>query len=63
MLTITFLEQSPDRLTMNKILTENKPSTDRKVTVIGPPKKIGCMFVPPKPDKPDIPKAGPKQNC
>jgi hypothetical protein len=34
-----------------------------KVTVTKPPKKIGCMFVPPKPDPPAIPKAGAKQNC
>jgi hypothetical protein len=46
-----------------KVLTENKKGDDRKVTVSGRPKKIGCMFVPPKPDPPDIPKAGPKQNC
>jgi hypothetical protein len=46
-----------------KVLTENKESTACKVTVSKPPKKIGCMFVPPKPDKPDLPKAGPKENC
>jgi len=46
-----------------RVLTENKESTDRKVTVIKAPKKIGCMFVPPKPDKPDVPKPGPRENC
>jgi hypothetical protein len=46
-----------------KVLTENKDSVTRKTTATAKPKKIGCMFVPPKPDKPDIPKAGPRENC
>jgi len=46
-----------------KVLTENKDSVVGKATATPKPKKIGCMFVPPRPDKPDIPKPGPKENC
>lgn len=46
-----------------KLLTENKDSVVGKSTATAKPKKIGCMFVPPKPDPPSIPKAGTKQNC
>jgi hypothetical protein len=46
-----------------KIKTTNSEGEVGKTTATAKPKKIGCMFVPPKPDKPDLPKSGPKENC
>jgi hypothetical protein len=46
-----------------KIKTTTSDGEVGKSTATKKPKKIGCMFVPPRPDPPDMPKAGPTQNC